>query len=154
MIFLLEIILVFLLRYKGLSYKAVEFGTIFVLVTLMRTINAFAPRRSTKRNHAAEHMVYNANRNEIPLTLDDVKKSKVFCEYCGSCQVGNLVFISLLNIPIVIFTGFWIPYSIISWTIRNLPKGLPLNPFTHLVQYLLTEKPNDFNLFIFNVFIL
>lgn len=148
MIFILEFLMELPIRHFGKSIDAVIFLTFVVFVILFQTINAFSTRESTKRNHAAEHMVYNANRKGIDLTLDNVRKSKVFCEYCGSCQVGNLVFMAMLNIPLVLITGFWIPYTFLSWLTRNLPKAIPFNPFTHLVQEFVTEKPNDFNLFI------
>lgn len=148
LVFIIEFLFTLIIKLNGLSFRAVECGTIFVLVVLMRTINAFAPKESTKRNHAAEHMVYNANRKGKELTLDNVRNTKVFCEYCGSCQVANLVWMSMFNIPIVMLTGLWIPYTFLSWLTRNISRGIPFNPFAHFVQWGVTEKPSDFNLFI------
>lgn len=148
LIFILEFLLSLLFRWRGVSDDAVRIGTIFSCVYFVYVINSFSSRKSTKRNHAAEHMVYNANRKGVDLTLENVRKSKIFCEYCGSCYIGNVIFISLINIPLVIYTGFWIPYTFIFWLCRNLPKGIPLNPFTHLMQVGVTAEPSDFNLFI------
>lgn len=147
-IILFEILCVILFRIFGSSRAAVLFGIFYVCVQYVRTINTFAYRKSTKRNHAAEHMVYNANYDGLDLTLENVRKSDKFCKYCGSCFIGNVLLLSLINIPLVIFTGLWIPFTLISWVCKNLNTGIPFNPFTHFIQKNLTDEPSDFNLFI------
>ncbi len=100
--------------------------------------------------HAAEHMAYNTLLNNLPLTMENAKKQKMTCRYCGT----NLAVFILLIFFALIFLLPMIP-EVLSFLIslslgheifriKDIKYLKHIYRFGDLIQYLcFTRKPKE-----------
>lgn len=100
-----------------------------------------------KKNHGAEHMIYNTYRKlkRIPL-VSEVKNFTRFSGSCGAIGYSSLIMSHL--IAYLIYTKFTIaiPQTIMLIIGLYLFKIFPFNFIGLLVQFFTTQKPDDNNI--------
>lgn len=143
---IIEICFMLLDNLLGMKNLAILFGAMGLAISLyyvIRAIMHFTSLPSLRRNHGAEHAVYNVVNKKEDFTAEDLRNASTYCVHCGSVKPINFLFFTIINLVLSILFHVWIPISLLLCFTFNYNRTFIGNFLARIYQKFLTLKPSD-----------